>query len=276
VVDAWEAKVEAQFARDAEAIQVGLKTLGLAKPAELREALDRLAIAELGVAEARQLVAEWEADSQTTDALAEHRQVEAALRAVETKLSEQVGGFVRDVQAVQAELARVEAEAAAPQADVPVAPAAAARPVAAGTGGDPLRALLERAAAELGGSPASVARGLAPRASQAISGFTLSRFTGVSADDRGNVQVVSGGRPVPALTLPPAERDLVFLALKLALMEQALATDRTVVILEDAFAGLPDSVRRMASRLLKALAKPGQVIHATTDPAFREAADHQA
>jgi len=35
-------------------------------------------------------------------------------------------------------------------------------------------------------------------------------------------------------------------------------------------------VRRTAGRMLKALARPGQVIHATTDPAFREAADHQA
>jgi hypothetical protein len=77
------------------------------------------------------------------------------------------------------------------------------------------------------------------------------------------------------MTLPPGERDLVFLALKVALLEQALAGGRAVALLEDAFAGLSDGVRRTAARLLKALAKPGQVIHATTDPAFREAADHQ-
>ena len=150
-----------------------------------------------------------------------------------------------------------------------------ARPVAAASGGEPLRGLLERAAVELGGSPASVARGLSAKASQAVAGFTLNRLTGVSADDRGNVQVVSGGRPVPAMNLPPSERDLVFLALKLALLEQAVAAGKTVAILEDAFAGHSDAVRRTAGRMLKALARPGQVIHATADPAFREAADHQ-
>jgi hypothetical protein len=222
-------------------------------------------------------VAEWEADAQTTDALAEHGRVEEAMRAVEAELSQQAGGFVRDVQSVQAELARAEVEAAAPEpaaspaALVQAIPAAAAAPVR-----EALRGLLERAAAELGGSPASVARELTPRASQALAGFTLNRLTGVSADDRGNVQVVSGGRPVPAMTLPPGERDLVFLALKLALLEHAVASGRSVAILEDAFAGLSETARRTAARLLKTLARPGQVIHATADPAFREAADHQA
>jgi hypothetical protein len=156
-----------------------------------------------------------------------------------------------------------------------VAPAPS-RPASAVPAGEPLRGLLERAAAELGGSPASVARTVAAKASQAVAGFTLNRLTGVSADDRGNVQVVSGGRPVPAMTLPPAERDLVFLALRLALLEQTLAADKSIAILEDAFAGLSDTVRRTAGRMLKSMAKQGQVIHASADPAFREAADHQA
>jgi len=275
VVDDWEAKVMAQFARDAGVVQEALKALGLGKPAELKEALERLAAADQGVAEARERLAEWEADAQTSDALAEKQKVEEQMRQVETRLSEQAGGFVREVQAVEAELARAEAEAAAPPAPAPPPVQAAPRPAAAPPGGEPLRGLLERAAAELGGSPASVARGLAARASQAVAGFTLNRYTGVSADDRGNVQVVSGGRAVSAMTLPLGERDLVFLALKVALLEQALATGKTVAILEDVFAGLSDGVRRTGARLLKALAKPGQVIHATTDPAFREAADHQ-
>jgi hypothetical protein len=277
VVDDWEAKIQAQFARDAGAVHDALKTLGLGTLQELVDALERLAAAGRGMTEARQLLAEWEADAQTTDALAEQRRVEEALRDVETRLSDQAGGFVRDVQSVQAELNRVEAEASAlPTAEPPLAPPTPPRPTVAAPSGEPLRALLERAALELGGSPAAVARALATKASQALAGFTLGRLTAVSADDRGNVQVALGGRTTPALSLPPAERDLVFLALKLALLEQAVATDRTAAILEDAFAGLSDSVRRSAGRLLKALARPGQVIHATVDPVFREAADHQA
>jgi hypothetical protein len=280
VIDDWEAKVRAQFARDAGPVSEALKSLGLQQLPELKDALERLAAADQAVAEARQLQLEWESDAQTTDALAERGRVEEEMKEIEGRLSDQAGGFVRDVQAVEADLVRVEAEAAAP-APAPATPAPATvavppqRPLAAAPGGEPLRGLLERAAAELGGSPPSVARALSVKASQAVAAFTLNRLTGVSADDRGNVQVLSGGRPMPAMTLPPAERDLVYLALKLALLEQALAGGKSVAFVEDAFSGLSDGVRRTAGRLLKALARPGQLLHATTDPAFREAADHQ-
>jgi hypothetical protein len=277
VIDDWEAKVQAQFARDAGPVNDALQGLGLRQLPELREALERLAAADRAVAEARQLQAEWESDAQTTDALAERGRVEEEMKAIEGQLSAQAGGFVRDVQAIELELARVEAEAAAPApaAPAPMAVPTPARPLVAVASGEPLRGLLERAAAELGGSAPSVARALSVKASQAVAAFTLNRLTGVSADDRGNVQVMSGGRTLPAMTLPPAERDMVYLALKLALLEQALAGGKSVALLEDAFAGLSDGVRRTAGRLIKAQARPGQVLHATTDPAFREAADHQ-
>lgn len=113
-------------------------------------------------------------------------------------------------------------------------------------------------------------------ASQLLAGLTLNRLTGLGADDRGNVQVTAGGRPSPALTLPPADKDLVYVALKLALLEQAVTAGKTVALVEDAFGGLSDGARRTIGRFLKQAAKAGQIVHATTDPAFREAADHQA
>jgi hypothetical protein len=85
-----------------------------------------------------------------------------------------------------------------------------------------------------------------------------------------------GGRPQPALGLPPADRDLCFLALRIALLEQALAGGRAVAVVEDAFASLPEGARRLAARLLKQAARAGQLLHATRDVAFREAADHAA
>ena len=117
---------------------------------------------------------------------------------------------------------------------------------------------------------------LGQKASQVLASLTLNRLGGVGADDRGNVQVVSGGRPAPALTLPPPDKDLVFVALKLALLEQAVTSGKTVALVEDAFGGLSDGARRTIGRFLKQAAKAGQIVHATSDPAFREAADHQA
>jgi len=278
VVDDWEQKILEQFERDTAEVGAVLRELQLSKPGELRDLLERLGDADRAVEGWRARLADWNSAPETAGAVAERVRVEEELKAVESRLSSEAGGFVRDVQSVEAELERIKAELANPT--VPAAtPAPAAAPAPRATpalAGEPLRGLLERAAAELGGSPASVARTLGAKASQLLAGLTLNRFSAVSADDRGNVQVVTGGRPSPALTLPPADKDLVFVALKLALLEQAVTSGKTVALVEDAFGGLSDGARRTIGRFLKQAARSGQILHATSDPACREAADHQA
>lgn len=270
VVDDWERKFQAQFEKDSADVKAALAAAGVAKVAELREQLGRLADADAVVAEWRQRSAAWEADPQARGAIAERAQAEAELRELEAALQAQVGGFVRDVRSIEHEIRRLEQEASSP----PPAPAPPPRPAA--SGGDPIRGLLERAAAALGQTPMGAGRAVQQKASQAITGLSFQRLGAIAVDDRGNVSVQHGGRPVAAASLPAADRDLVWLALKLALLEQALAAGRGVAVLEDAFAGLSDGARRFAARLLKQIARPGQVVHATADPAFREAADHAA
>ncbi len=271
LVEEWEKKVEAQYEKDAAEIRDAVKALGISRPAELKEALSRVADADAVVAEWRRRRSEWEESPDARGALAERARVDEALRSAEAKLAADAGGFVRDVRSIEAELQRVEAEESAlPAASAPPPPPP---PRAAG---EPLRILLERAAAELGGSPSSAARAVAQKASQTIAGLSFQRLQSIQVDDRGNVQVQTGGRPVAATALPPADKDLVFIALKLAFIEQALAGGKLVAVAEDAFAGLSEGARRFAARLLKQMAKPGQILHATSDPSFREAADHAA
>ncbi len=267
----WEKKVEAQLGKDAADVNAAAKALGVSKPSELREAIARVDDADQVVGEWRNRLAEWEALPESRNAMAERTRVDEALRNVEQKLSAEAGGFVRDVRSVEAEIQRVEAEAAAPPSAAAPPPPKPARP-----SGDPLRALLERAALELGGSPSAAARTVAQKAGQTLSGLSFQRLQAIQVDDRGNVQVQTGGRPIAAGTLPPADRDLVWLALKLAFVEQALASGKLVAIAEDAFAGLSEGSRRFAARLLKQIARPAQLLHATSDPSFREAADNAA
>ncbi len=112
------------------------------------------------------------------------------------------------------------------------------------------------------------------RVVQVLPALSAQRLTGCHVDERGNLLVQASGRSVPAGSLPPGDRDLCFLALKLGLLEQALAAGKAAAVLDDVFAGLPETVRRTAARLLKQLGRAGQILHATADPAFREAADH--
>jgi hypothetical protein len=183
-----------------------------------------------------------------------------------------MGGFMRDTRSIEVEIQRLEAEAAAPAP----APRAPARPEPPRAVGEPLRGLLERAAAELNSTPSGAGRMLAAKASQALAGLSFQRLTAIQVDDRGGLHAVAGGRPTPALTLPPADRDLVYLSLKLALLEHALQGAKGVAVVEDAFGGLSDGARRFAARLLKQIARGGQLLHATSDAAFKEAADHSA
>jgi hypothetical protein len=273
VLDDWEKKIEAQYERDAAEIREAARALGASKPAELKEALVRLGDADAVVAEWRRRLAEWETTPDAKGALTERGRIEDALRAVEAKLAEEAGGFVRDVRSIESELHRLRAEAAVPPPAPSASVAALARPEG---GGEPLRGLLERAAVELGGSAAAAAREVSAKASQTLAGLSFQRLQGLQVDDRGNVQVQSGGRAVAAMTLAPGDRDLVFLALKLAFVEQALAGGRAIAVADDAFAGLSEGARRFGARLLKQIARPGQLLHATTDPSFREAADHSA
>ena len=272
IVDDWERKKVDGFEREAADVQAALRAANLSSLADLKEALGRVADADAVVAEWRRRLAEWEGSAEATEARARKAEVEAQLRDAESKLAGEVGGFVRDSRSVEQELRRVEAEAAAPR-QAPAAPAAAPPPRPAG---DPIRRALEAAAPELSQSPAGAGRAVQARASQVLSGLTFQRLPGLSVDDRGNVQVTSGGRPGPASSLAPPDRDLVWLALKLALLEQGLAGGGQVAMVEDAFGGLSDGARRFAARLLKQIAKGGQVIHGTSDAAFREAADSSA
>lgn len=271
LLEEHERKALETFDRESAEVRQALQVLGVARVGELQEALNRVSDARAAAEQARRKVAEFEASAATRSAEEDRVQVEVELRQVEHALSAEAGGYVRDPRSVEMELQRVQAEAEATAAAAePPEPASVADPAAV----DPLREVLERAARELGVSPAAAAREVQARASHVLGVLSANRLSALSVDDRGNLVAQRSGQPTAAATLPPQDRDLVFLALKLALMERALAGGKQVAVADDAFAGLPETARRLAGRLLKQLARPGQLLHATADIAFRESADH--
>jgi hypothetical protein len=271
VVDDWERKMLDQFEKDAAEIRGAMQALGVEKLQDLRDLAGRIADGDSVVAEWRRRLDEWQADPEVAGARAQKAKLEKELAAIDAKLQAEAGGFVRDTRSIETEIQRLEGELANPApAPAPVA-AAPSRPA-----GDPLRLLLEAAAKELGVSPAAAVRGVQQKVSQTLNGISFQRITGVSADDRGNLQAQTGGRVTPAASLPAADRDLLFIALKLGFIEAALADGKQVAFVDDCFGGLSDGARRLVARVLKQMARPGQVVHATADGAFKEAADHSA
>jgi hypothetical protein len=268
ILEERERKVQEQYDRDTADIRTALGELSLGSLQDLKDVLARFAEARDARARADRLLADWQERAETKDVLADKVRTEAELRDVEAALAAEAGAYVRDPRSVEAEIARLEQEAAAPPEEPP-APVPPPVPVV-----EPLRGLLERAAAELGQSAAAVARAIQSRAAQLLGALSLQRIGALQIDDRGNLLAQVGGRTAAAPALPPADQDLCYLALRLALLEQAMSGGRAVAIVDDVFGGLSEGVRRVVGRLLKQVAQPGQLLHATRDPAFREAADH--
>ncbi|GEJ58350.1 hypothetical protein [Anaeromyxobacter diazotrophicus] len=278
LVDEHEHKVQEAFERESAEVREALAALGVSGLGELRDALQRLADARGAAEAARARLAELESSEATRSAEQERAAVESELRGVEHALTEVAGGFVRDPRSIEMEISRIEAEAAAPAAPAP-APAGAATPAtatAAPEAADPFPEVLACAAAALGGSPEAAVEAIRPRGSQLLAALSGGRLGAFALDRGGRVVAQAGTRVTPADQLPALDRDLLFLSVKLAFLERALAGGRRVALVDDVFAPLPEAARRLAGRLLKQLARPGQLLHATNDPACREAADHVA
>jgi len=269
VLQERERKARETCEREVADVRAAMKAMDVGSATELGEALGRRVQARIAAAEARERLAEWEASPETRQAAAEKARLEEEIGGVDGQLSAESGGYVRDPRSIEAEMARIEADLRSPEA--PAVPAVPAPPA-----GDPLKALVERGAAEMSGTPGEALRAAQPRVGQLLPAISAQRFSGLLVDERGNLLVQGGGRTVPAATLTPADRDLCYVALKVGFLEQALAAAKAVAVLDDAFGGLAEPARRALARLLKQLGRAGQIVHATTDPVFREAADHAA
>ena len=110
VVEDWAQKIEAQYAKDTSEVQAAIKAAGLQNVGELKEAVGRLADAEAVVAEWRRRLTDWEATPEASGARTEKARLEEERVALEARMGEEVGGFVRDTRSIESEIQRLEAE----------------------------------------------------------------------------------------------------------------------------------------------------------------------
>jgi hypothetical protein len=276
LVDERERKISEQYDRETADVRQVMKELELNGIGDLRELAIRVADADAVAAEWQRRKDEWETKDETRGALEEKGRVETALRQVEERLAGDAGGFLRDPQSIETEISRVESQLAMPAPAAPAVEEPALTPSAPGKAVDPTRELLSRASAELSTDPLGLVKVIQERTSQVLGTLSAQRLVGCLFDTRGVLQVYSGGKQLAVSALPPGDADLFYSAVKLVLIERTLAGGKQAAVADDAFTGLPETVRRVLARLLKQIARPGQLLHATADASFREAADHAA
>ena len=171
-------------------------------------------------------------------------------------LEEQVQqmGFTRPVGEIDADLKHAMGisasakSAAAPEAEVP-------------------KQLIDRAAELLSVSSEELWAQLQPRLLSYLAALTDRRVASALRESNGLlVLAAADGRSGPYTSLPPPLRDLVYVALRLALLERVCGYKRLPVVVDDAFGTLEPVKRGLIAKMLKGISTQTQVIHRMAEP----------
>lgn len=220
-----------------------------------------------------QQIAQASGSTDYAQAVAEHTQVTREAKALEAEIQEEGAGVSRDWREAERELQALEGGGPA-QGGLVAVGGSFDGAAASATKEDPTPRLLA-ASQELfaGASIQSLGAAMRERASQYIAALTDRRYAGVEIDGKGNAQLVAPGRTVPAGQLEDLDLDMLYIALKLTIVERYAPLGRPVLVLDEPFLGFDDAKLQLLSRMLKHIATNTQVVHGTALPAHHGLAD---
>jgi hypothetical protein len=132
--------------------------------------------------------------------------------------------------------------------------------------------LIDRAAELMSLAPDELWPELSPRLGAYLTALTDQRVISAKPDDKG-LLTAPDGRSGSYLSLPPPLRDLVYVALRLALLEKVASYKRVPIIIDDAFGTLEAPRRALIAKMLKGISSQTQIIHRTVEPPAAGVAD---
>ena len=185
------------------------------------------------------------------------------LEAERKKLEDEVHamGFARSVSEIELDLRHAmglsdaRKSAGTPEAEVP-------------------KNLIDRAAELMNLGPDELWAEMAQRLSAYLGALTDQRVVSARPADNGWLTLAAGdGRSGPYLSLPPPLRDLVYVALRLTLLEKVASYKRVPIVIDDAFGTLEAPRRALIAKMLKGISSHTQVIHRTVEPPAAGVAD---
>ena len=275
-------KLEAAFENEYLPIKAAMKLLGVEKGAELVEHFKRREAVEAARRDAEARLEAAEHDPATAAMRTRQVELKAEVAELEAMLGRLGASATRDWRDAEREVAELEESLASPSTPAPepdhVEPVALGGSLASQTAAaaweDPAPRLFSIAEDLFTGMALdALTATVSERAGQYFSALTEKRFTGLELDSRGQAKAVAPGRTVPAGALDEPDIDLLYLAVKLTLVEKLAATTKVTVILDEPFASFDEAKQQLLSRMLKYIAAQTQVIHATALATHRGHAD---
>jgi len=188
--------------------------------------------------------------------------LKAEQEALNAQLEAMSGGFVRDVRDIEREIQRIKDPAGPIKSSVSGVGFAPVGTSPSETWDDPMPPLLMIATDLFATDVPSLWSVLHDRAGQYITALTDRRYHAMNVDANGHATLEAPGRTIPARELPGKDLDLVYLALRLTLIEKAAPTNKLPVVIEDTFNTVIDGPKQpLFGRMVKHLGSLTQVLH---------------
>ena len=275
-----EQKLNLAFDNEFFPIKAAMRIVGVETGKEFLEFFGKRQAAEETLAAAEAKLGMARSDPQLLGALDEQDALVAQAKVLEEQIAAMGAGVMRDWRDAEAELQEIEAQLAggAAPADKPAAlggsfEAPADKPAK----DDPVPKLLGCAQELFAGASLEALGGtVRDRASQYLVALTDRRYLGVELDSAANASLVAPGRKVPAGQLDDRDLDLLYLSVKLTLVEKLAPLSQVSFVLDEPFMGWDEPKLQLVSRMLKHIGTMTQVVHASALPAHRNLADNPA
>ncbi len=261
VLASREKKLTDDFQLHSMAVTKAFEQVGVSSLEEFLTAMEVRGSLKARVAEIEQREVAARAALETSGVKGRYDALKAEQETLNQELLGMSGGFVRDVRDIEREIARIKEPAPAPKAAAP-AEFTAVSTAAGETWDDPVPPLLMLATDLFSADVPSLWSVLHDRAVQYIGALTDRRYHEISVDKDGHATLEAPGRSVSARELPGRDLDLVYLALRLTLIEKAAAQHKLPVVIEDTFNTVLDAAKQpLFGRMVKHLGSLTQVIH---------------
>lgn len=235
-----EKRTRKQFEVETAPVYAAMATIGVDSPAELLTKLEQVEMLE---SRRVALVREFEQRKRDPDLARveqERERVRGQLKAAEAVVHSM--GFTREAGIIRRETQAAQEASDQVQEDL-------------------LALAVETAAAIVGAPPPQFLESFRDRMAQYMAALTDNRFIGVQALAPGQCHVVAAnGAAGPMDGLPPADRDLIYVAARLALAERVGAPTRRPIVFDEPTLLVDPARAGLLVQMLKALAPQTQIL----------------
>ncbi|HVE81231.1 MAG TPA: chromosome segregation protein SMC [Myxococcales bacterium] len=272
---AREKKILETFEAEVAPVKEAMQKLGADSAEQVIRTLEQKPLLLQKMQELKKQLHAWENEPANRQAAAQYNQLKKQVDGINQKLTAH-GGYIREAREVERELQRTRESIQKAQGGGGAAPAApSALPSATGPASeteDPGPIMMKLAADLFQADVPSLAGMIKERATQYFTALTDRRYSGLEQDLHGAISALSQGKKLKAGAIPPRDLDLLYLSLRLTLVEKYSSRAKVPVVLEDTL-GVDDGKLGLLSRMLKHLGTLTQVIHVTPHAAFPPVAD---